>query len=167
VRGADRLVATIGVDRVVVVDTPDALLVASMDATQEVKAVVEQLATHGRSEADTNGDVVADWGVRKFHSAGPGHTVSILVIDPGHEIPSHQHPDQHIHWQVISGLGRLTIGDDAFAGRPGLSLSVAPHTTHAVENTGKETLRIVQIAVDTNLDSQQLPTFASRKGVQS
>lgn len=167
VRSADRLVATIGVDRVVVVDTPDALLVASMDATQEVKAIVEQLATHGRSEADTNGDVVADWGVREYHSAGPGHTVSTLVIDPGHEIAAHQHTDQHIHWQVIAGSGRLTIGGDAFAARPGLSLSVAPDTTHAAENTGKEALRIVQIAVDTDLDSQQLSTLASRKGVQS
>jgi mannose-1-phosphate guanylyltransferase len=166
VRSADRLVAAIGLDRVVVVDTADAILVASMDATQDVKTVVEQLASDGRSEADTNGDVVTDWGVKKFQTAGPGHAVSILEIDAGHEIATHEHTDQHIHWQVMSGSGVIVVDGDSSAARPGLSLYVASSTSHSAENTGKEPLRVVQIAVDTDLDSQQLSRFSSRKGIE-
>jgi len=167
VRASDRLVATVGVDGVVVVETKDAALVASMGATQGVKAVVDRLSEKGRPEVETNGDVATGWGVKRMQSIGQGHVVDVLEVDLGEEIPSHSHSNQDIHWQVTSGNGEMTVDGDVIDAHPGVSTYIPADTAHAVENKGEEPLRIVQITVDKTFESTTMPGPATTKGTET
>ncbi|MGI9585921.1 MAG: mannose-1-phosphate guanylyltransferase/mannose-6-phosphate isomerase [Acidimicrobiia bacterium] len=167
VRASDRLVATIGLDRIVVVETSDAVLVSSMDTTQDVKRVADRLVAEDRPEVETNGDSVASWGVKKRQSGGTGHSVHVLEVDANEQIPLHDHDIQDIHWQVTSGVGEMSIGDDVLDARPGVSVYIPANTAHGVRNKGEELLRIVQITVDKTYDSTTTNESETTKGADT
>ncbi len=163
-RGSDRIVAVIGMESVVVVDTPDALLVTSMDAAQGVKDVVDRLKAQSRSEVTSNGTEFEPWGVARLVDAAPGHRTHLVQIDPSAAIPPHTLDGRSEHWQVVSGQATITVGEETTICDVGASIHVPQGAVQAIENTGETPLRLIRISVDTHIDSDVMKAFAWRRG---
>ena len=153
VRGGDRVIGLVGLDDIVVVDTPDALLVAGRNSVQGVKDVVSVLQS--RNDPSLERDDVDEhvWGRKRTLSAGPSHLVAILTIDDG---ASCDLGDRHHQVQVVDGSGTVASKDDRKAATPGASIVLdGPATVTAAD----EGLRILYVGVDTVLDTHQLQAF--------
>lgn len=104
------LVATLGLDNAVVVASDDAVLVASADRAQQVRAVVERLREAGRDEADGHADVHRPWGSYRNLDVGPGFLVKQIHIRPGGRLSLQTHAHRAEHWTVTAGAVRVTLG---------------------------------------------------------
>lgn len=151
VLAGSRVVAVAGLGDVAVIETPDALLVSSLDAAQSVREVAKRLKDAGRPEVESDGTAVATWGTQGVLSIGPGHVVRSIDVDPGASLPIHDDPCT-VHLQVLSGTGRLLSDAATSELTAGLSVMVEPKTPWSVENLGQTVLRIIEIRVDTELD---------------
>jgi mannose-1-phosphate guanylyltransferase/mannose-6-phosphate isomerase len=163
-RGSERVVAVIGLDSVVVVDTPDAVLVGSMDAIQGVKDVVERLKAANRHEIVSNGTEFEQWGVARLLDATPGHRTHLVQVDPLACIPPHTLDGRSEHWQVVSGQAEITVGSDTTVCDVGASIHVPAGAVQAIENPGETALMLIRISVDTHVDNEVMQAFARRRG---
>ena len=154
----------IGLDSVVVVDTPDAVLVGSMDAIQGVKDVVERLKTANRHEIVSNGTEFEQWGVARLLDATPGHRTHLVQVDPLASIPPHTLDGRSEHWQVVSGQAEITVGSDTTVCDVGASIHVPAGAVQAIENPGETALMLIRISVDTHVDNEVMQAFARRRG---
>ncbi len=148
ISGGSRLVAVAGLERVAVVDTADAVLVASLDSAQAVKSIVERLRADEREEIEHDGTIVDSWGTSTVRSKGPGHIVRELSIDRDATLRSPA-AAATTHIQVLDGLGSLRVGDDELEAPEGSSLAIEPDRSWELANAGDRILRIVEILVDT------------------
>ena len=164
IRADTRLVATIGLDGVVVVDTPDSVLVASMAAVQDVKAIVENLKADNRPEATENEVTFEPWGTSRVLSETPGHRTLLLSIDPGATTNDHSHDDRSHHWQFFEGTAEVHIGGEASNAGAGDSVYIEPGATHNLTNTGPDVLTLVQVSVDTRVSSREIADYLNRRG---
>lgn len=110
VRSTGPLVATLGVADLLVVATPDAVLVAGADRAQDVKTVVERLRADGREEADGHTEVHRPWGSYRTLDRGPGFQVKQIRVNPGGRLSLQSHRHRAEHWVVIEGTARVTRG---------------------------------------------------------
>ena len=110
----NRLVACVGVSDLVVVETPDAVLVAHKDHTQDVKKVVDALKQGGRLEGQTHRKVFRPWGWYDSVDAGARFQVKRIVVKPGGTLSLQMHHHRAEHWIVVSGTARVTRGDESF-----------------------------------------------------
>ena len=150
-----RIVAVIGLDGAVVVDTPDALLVTTLEQSQNVKELVATLKTADRPEVITDGTVVDTWGTSRTVSAGVGHAVREVTIDPATETPTRSDATTTHHLQVIAGHGMVQIGSSSAELAPGLSVLVEAGAPWRVINDRNLALRVVQISVDTVFGNEE------------
>ena len=115
VRAESRLIATVGVDDMIVVETADAVLVADKAHGERVRAVVEALRAKGRSEADVHATVHRPWGAWRDVDRGAGFRVKRITVDPGGRLSLQRHAHRAEHWVVIHGTARVTRGPSADA----------------------------------------------------
>ncbi|MFV9672559.1 MAG: mannose-1-phosphate guanylyltransferase/mannose-6-phosphate isomerase [Acidimicrobiia bacterium] len=156
VRSSGRLVAAIGVDDVVIVDTPDATLVSRRDRSQDVKAIVDRLKSHGRPEVDTDGSELRPWGRSTVLDSGPDHQVLRLRIEPGTTMPSQAHENRSQHWVVLGGEALVHLGDVPRAMSMGDSVVIPAGDTHLVENASEtEPLEIIMVCTTSNVVEEQ------------
>ena len=149
VRAGSRLVGVIGLDDVVVVDTPDAVLVTRRDRSQDVKTIVDRLKESGRSEADTDGTEAHPWGNTATLAATPTCRVMRLEIGPGASAPASFDRHQSVHWIVVEGTAVVRTEGTESRLTQGLAATVAPGAEHRVENESvSEVLKIIAITVD-------------------
>jgi mannose-1-phosphate guanylyltransferase/mannose-6-phosphate isomerase len=109
-----RLVATVGVENVVVVDTPDALLICSKDKTQDVKKVVDELKKKGAEELTIHRTVERPWGSYTVLETGERYKIKSVLINPGAKLSIQMHHHRSEHWVVVSGTARVTIGEKVY-----------------------------------------------------
>jgi len=148
VRSSGRLVAAIGVDNVVIVDTPDATLVSRRDRSQDVKVIVDRLRDQGRSEVDTDGNELRPWGQFTTLESGTGHRVLRLRLNPGATMPIQAHEHHSEHWIVIAGTARVHIGEETRLVAANGTVSITAGETHQVENASDtDPLEIVKVSV--------------------
>lgn len=156
VRSSGRLVAAIGVDDIVIVDTPDATLVSRRDRAQDVKAIVDRLESQGRSEVDTDGSELWPWGRSTALDSGPDHQVLRLRIEPGTTMPNQPHQHRSQHWVVVGGEALVHLGGVRRAMSTGDSVTIPAGDTHLVENTSEtEPLEIIIINLTTNFVEEE------------
>ena len=148
ISGSSRLVAVAGLERVAVVDTADAVLVASLDSAQAVKSIAERLRADEREEIEHDGTIVDSWGTSTIRSRGPGHVVRELSIDRDATLQSPA-AAATTHIQVVSGFGSLRVGTEQLEAAEGSSLAIEPDTSWELANVGERILRVVEILVDT------------------
>ena len=153
--GDRRVMAVIGLEGAVVVDTPDALLVTSLAQSQRVREIVAAMKETERREVVTDGTEVNTWGTSRTLSAGVGHTVREVMIDSGAEMPLRSDPTATHHVQAISGHGTVQIGSSGIDITPGLSVLVEAGAPWTVINASDQTLRITQISVDTVFGNEE------------
>jgi mannose-1-phosphate guanylyltransferase/mannose-6-phosphate isomerase len=145
VHAGSRHVSVLGADNLVVVETDDAVLVAAKDRAQDVKDVVEQLNKSNRTEHVSHRRVHRPWGYYETTDAGPHFQVKRLMVKPGHRLSLQLHHQRAEHWVVVSGVARVTRGDEVFDLARNQSSYIPVETKHRLENPGSEPLLIVEV----------------------
>jgi len=143
--GQDRLVAALGVEGLVVVDTPDAVLVCRDDMSQDVRKIVKQLIDEDRDEAIVHREVLKPWGSYKMMDRGEAYQVGWIDVLPGEQLRLKSHMPRATHWVVVAGTATLTVNDrvsDVFCGE---HIRVSEGSLSRVENKGTEKLRMIEI----------------------
>jgi mannose-1-phosphate guanylyltransferase/mannose-6-phosphate isomerase len=137
VRSGDRrLVATIGVDDLVVIDTPDATLVASRARSQDVKKLVDQLKAAGRSEHVFHRKVYRPWGSYDSIDMGERFQVKRIVVKPAAALSLQKHHHRAEHWIVVSGTAEVTRDDEVFLLSENQSTYLPLGSVHRLRNVG-------------------------------
>ncbi len=145
IRSDHRLVATLGLDEVIVVDTPDAVLIANINSVQDVKIIVDSLRKQHRSEAERPTSTRHSWGRLDILASGENHRVARLLLDPGALTSPLEGRQGVVHWHVVAGTARITTGEPSRLVSPGESVYIGPGEPHQLENTGSETLEVIEV----------------------
>jgi mannose-1-phosphate guanylyltransferase / mannose-6-phosphate isomerase len=140
-----RLVATVGLEGHVVIETKDAVMVAPKDRVQEVKRLVERLKMAGRTEPGLHREVFRPWGSYDSVDAGPRFQVKRLTVKPGAVLSLQKHRHRAEHWVVVKGTARITRGEDVFLLQENESTFIPIGTVHRIENPGSEPLQIIEV----------------------
>jgi mannose-1-phosphate guanylyltransferase/mannose-6-phosphate isomerase len=140
-----RMVAAVGVDNCIIVETPDAVLVADKDRAQDVKAVTQFLKEAQRSEHRHHQRVHRPWGAFESIDAGARYQVKRLTVNPGESLSLQMHHHRAEHWIVVSGTARVTCDDKTFLLAENQSTYIPVGATHRLENPGKVPLEIIEV----------------------
>jgi mannose-1-phosphate guanylyltransferase/mannose-6-phosphate isomerase len=159
VQGEDRLVAAVGVENLVVVDTGDAVLVADRDRAQDVKAVVDQLTDQEHAAAVFHKTVHRPWGRFSVLEDSEDCKVRRLVIKPGQVLSLQKHNRRSEHWTVISGTAKVRIGDREFLLEPNESTFIPAGTLHRLENPGMHEVHLVEVQTGDYFGSDDIVRF--------
>ncbi|SFS07968.1 mannose-1-phosphate guanylyltransferase / mannose-6-phosphate isomerase [Dyella sp. OK004] len=145
-RSHDRhLLATVGVNDLIVVTTPDATLVAHRNAAQDVKRVVDELKTAGRTEHSLHRIVRRPWGSYDSLEAGERFQVKRIVVKPGAALSLQKHHHRAEHWIVVSGTAEVTCDDKVFTLSENQSTYIPLGSVHRLRNPGKMPLEIIEV----------------------
>jgi mannose-1-phosphate guanylyltransferase/mannose-6-phosphate isomerase len=164
---SNRLVATLGLDSHVVIETKDAVLVAPKDRVQDVKRLVERMKRAGRSEPGLHREVFRPWGSYDSVDAGERFQVKRLTIKPGAVLSLQKHLLRAEHWVVVKGTARITRGEEVFLLQENESTYIPIGTVHRIENPGAELLQIIEVQSGSYLgedDIVRLDDHYGRKG---
>ncbi len=142
---ARRLVALVGVDDLVVVETDDAVLVARKDRVQQVKDVVAQLKDSGRSQAALHREVHRPWGSYDSVDVGARFQVKRIKVKPGARLSLQSHTQRAEHWIVVSGTARVTRNDEVFDLQADQSTYIPLGARHRLENPGSQMLELIEV----------------------
>ncbi|HOB62133.1 MAG TPA: mannose-1-phosphate guanylyltransferase/mannose-6-phosphate isomerase [Candidatus Competibacteraceae bacterium] len=159
VDAATRLVATVGVDHLVVVETPDAVLVAHKDRVQEVKEIVARLQASARPESRTHRKVYRPWGCYDAIDMEARFQVKRIMIRPGASISLQMHHHRAEHWVVVSGTARVARGDEVFLLTENQSTYIPVGVQHRLTNPGKIPLEIIEIQSGSYLAEDDIVRF--------
>ena len=140
-----RLVATIGVEDLVIIDTPDATLVARKDRVQDVKAVVDALNAAGRTEHLSHRKVYRPWGSYDSIGVGPRFQVKRIVVKPGAALSLQKHAHRAEHWIVVSGVAEVTCDDRVFDVHENQSTYIPLGAVHRLRNRGTEPVELIEV----------------------
>ncbi|MBB6520971.1 mannose-1-phosphate guanylyltransferase/mannose-6-phosphate isomerase [Pseudoteredinibacter isoporae] len=141
----EKLVATIGVDNLVIVDTKDAVLVADRNRVQEVKDIVGELKQQGRSEHVQHREVYRPWGKYDSIDAGERYQVKRITVNPGAKLSLQKHHHRAEHWIVVSGTAKVTNGDKTLLVSENESTYIPIGVVHCLENPGKIPLELIEV----------------------
>jgi len=141
----DRLIATIGLRDMVVVDTPDATLVSSKEKVQDVRKVVEGLKRDHREEHLVHRTVERPWGSYTVLEKGPRYKIKRVVLQPKAKLSLQIHHHRSEHWVVVSGTARVTKGEEVFDVHPNESTFIPISVKHRLENPGLIPLQIIEV----------------------
>lgn len=150
------LVSTIGVDNLVIVDTPDALLVADRSRAQDVSKVVERLKLSNRKEHEQHLRNLRPWGYFETLSLEPRFQVKLLHVKPGGKLSMQMHHHRSEHWIVVKGTAKVVIGDEEKLVRENESVYIFATQWHRLENPGKVPLEIIEVQIGSYLGEDDI-----------
>lgn len=159
-----RVVATIGLNDMVVVDTPDATLVCPKSRAQDVKKIVDVLKQQKAPEHLEHLTVFRPWGSYTILEEGPGFKVKRVTVNPGGRLSLQLHHQRSEHWVVIAGTARVTRGEEVFDLQVGQSTAIPVETKHRLENPGKETVHIIEVQNGPYLGEDDIVRFKDDYG---
>jgi mannose-1-phosphate guanylyltransferase/mannose-6-phosphate isomerase len=139
------LLATVGVDDLIVVTTPDATLVAHRDAAQDVKRIVDKLKAADRTEHSLHRVVRRPWGSYDSLESGDRFQVKRIIVKPGAALSLQKHHHRAEHWIVVSGTAEVTCDDKVFLLGENQSTYIPLGSTHRLRNPGKVPLEIIEV----------------------
>jgi mannose-1-phosphate guanylyltransferase/mannose-6-phosphate isomerase len=141
----DRLVAAVGLRDVVIVDTPDAVLVCDRHASQKVKDVVNELKRRGHDTHKLHRTVARPWGTYTTLQEGPNFKIKRIEVKPGASLSLQMHHHRSEHWVVVSGTGKVTVDDKVVLLAPNESTYVPVGAKHRLENPGRVPLTLIEV----------------------
>ena len=156
---AGRLLACIGVQDLVVVETPDAILVSHKDKTQEVKQIVDHLKRDGRSEGQLHRKVFRPWGSYDGVDAGERFLVKRIVVKPGAILSMQMHHHRAEHWIVVRGTAKVTREDSTYLVSENESTFIPLGTKHRLENPGRLPLEMIEVQSGSYLGEDDIVRF--------
>lgn len=161
---SDRLVATLGLKDMVVVDTEDATLVCRKDKAQEVKKIVENLKRRGSEEYITHRTVIRPWGTFTILEKSERYKIKRIMVNPGERLSYQMHYHRSEHWVVVSGTAKVTRGEEIFFINPNESTYIPIETRHRLENPGKIPLQIIEVQNGEYLGEDDIVRFDDEYG---
>lgn len=169
VRAESRLVTVIGTEKLIVVESPDAILVASMASDQDVKLAVEALKQNGRPEAISHATTYRPWGSYRNIDSGDGYQVKRITVTPGGRLSLQSHKHRAEHWTVISGKALVTRGPDmdrldVIHLDADQSVDIPLGWIHRLENPTDEPLIIVEVQSGSYLGEDDIERFDDQYG---
>jgi mannose-1-phosphate guanylyltransferase/mannose-6-phosphate isomerase len=167
VHSSSRLVAAVGLDNVVVVETPDAVLVADRSKSQDVKNIVAALAKQERSEGTLHRRVHRPWGWYDSIDAGPRFQVKRIMVKPKASLSLQMHHHRAEHWIVVSGTAEVTNGDKVLMLSENQSTYIPLGTVHRLVNPGTIPLEIIEVQSGSYLGEDDIVRFQDNYGRSS
>lgn len=161
---SSRLLAVIGLDNHVVIETKDAVLVASRDQVQNVKSLVNRIKSAGRGEHALHREVFRPWGSYDSLESGERFQVKRLTVIPGGVLSLQMHRQRAEHWVVVAGTARITRGDEVFLLEENQSTYIPVGVRHRIENPGKVPLRIIEVQSGGYLGEDDIVRFEDQYG---
>jgi mannose-1-phosphate guanylyltransferase/mannose-6-phosphate isomerase len=150
------LVATMGVENLVIVDTPDALLVADRTKAQDVSKVVARLRTAGRKEHESHVRHYRPWGYFETLNIGPRFQVKLLHVKPGGKLSMQMHHHRSEHWVVVHGTAKVTVGSEERLVHENQSVYIVATQWHRLENPGKTQLELIEVQIGSYLGEDDI-----------
>ena len=164
VHAHSRLVSLVGVDDLVVVETADAVLVASRARSQDVKLIVNHLGAEQRGEHTLHRKVHRPWGWYDSIDNGPRHQVKRILVKPGASLSLQMHHHRAEHWIVVSGTAEVTVGDKVILLAENQSTYIPLGQTHRLANPGKVPLEIIEVQSGSYLGEDDIVRFEDTYG---
>ena len=164
VHATSRLVSVVGLHDVVVVETPDAVLVADRQSSQDVKKIVAQLSSAQRGEQNLHRKVHRPWGWYDSIDHGPRHQVKRIMVKPGASLSLQMHHHRAEHWIVVSGTAEVTNGDKVIMLTENQSTYIPLGQTHRLANPGKVPLEIIEVQSGSYLGEDDIVRFEDTYG---
>ncbi|ATD02052.1 mannose-1-phosphate guanylyltransferase 1 [Pseudoalteromonas tetraodonis GFC] len=160
----NKLVSTVGVDNLVIIETKDAILVADKDQVQNVKTIVKKLKDAGRTEHKLHREVYRPWGKYDSIDFGKRDQVKRITVKPGEKLSIQKHHHRSEHWIVVSGTASVLNGDKTILVTEDESTYIPLGTIHALENPGKIPLEMIEVQTGSYLGEDDIVRFEDRYG---
>jgi mannose-1-phosphate guanylyltransferase/mannose-6-phosphate isomerase len=154
-----RLIATLGLEDCVVVETRDAVLVARKDEVQHVKDLVDDLKSHHRSEHEAHVQVFRPWGSFQGLETGSGFQVKHITVNPGASLSLQMHHHRSEHWIVVRGMAKVVCGEREFELSENQSTYIPVGTRHRLSNPGESLLELIEVQVGSYLGEDDIVRF--------
>lgn len=159
VHSEHRLVAALGINNAVIIETADAVLVADRDRVQDVKAVVSQLKSSGRDEGTTHKIVYRPWGSYETICLSERFQVKKIIVTPGHKLSLQKHHHRAEHWIVVAGTAQVTCEDKVFTLSEDQSTYIPLGHKHRLENKGKIPLELIEVQTGSYLGEDDIVRY--------
>ena len=154
-----RLVAAVGIRDLMVIETPDAVMVAHRDAAQAVKVIAEKLKRQNRPEWDQHRRVHRPWGSYDGVHAAERYQVKHIRVTPGGRLSLQKHLHRAEHWIVVRGTARVTRGEEIFLLEENQSTYIPLGVVHRLENPGKIELELIEVQSGSYLGEDDIERF--------
>jgi mannose-1-phosphate guanylyltransferase / mannose-6-phosphate isomerase len=164
VHASSRLVAAVGLNDMVVIETPDAVLVSSRERSQDVKRIVARLEADGRGEKNLHRKVHRPWGWYDSIDAGPRFQVKRIMVKPGASLSLQMHHHRAEHWIVVQGTAEVTCGEKKIMLTENQSTYIPLGEVHRLANPGKVPLEIIEVQSGAYLGEDDIVRFEDNYG---
>lgn len=164
IQSTDRLVAVIGVENLLIIDTPDALLVADKSRSQQVKEVVSRLKASGHESQRTHRTVTRPWGTYTILQDAPEFKIKRIAVKPGASLSLQMHHHRSEHWVVVSGKAEVINGDQIIVLEANQSTYIPAGNRHRLTNAGESELALIEVQCGTYLGEDDIVRFDDMYG---
>ncbi|NKB33533.1 MAG: mannose-1-phosphate guanylyltransferase/mannose-6-phosphate isomerase [Pseudomonadales bacterium] len=164
IQAHSRLVAAVGIEDAVIIETPDAVLVSSRDKSQAVKQIVEQIEASKREESTSHTKVFRPWGSYESLVNRDGYQVKHLIVNPGESLSLQMHHHRAEHWTVIKGKAVVTCDDNELILGANESTFIPLGSKHRLANPFKEVVEIIEVQVGEYLGEDDIVRFEDKYG---
>lgn len=164
VHADSRLVATIGLNDLIIIETKDAVLVANKNLAQDVKQIVEHLKTGDRVEHLTHREVYRPWGVYDAIDSGKRYQVKHITVKPGGKLSLQMHHHRAEHWIVVSGTAKVTNGKETYLVTENQSTYIPIGQVHCLENPGVIPLELIEVQSGSYLGEDDIVRYEDKYG---
>ena len=161
IKAENRMVAAMGVEGLVIIETADAVLVASKKSSQDVKLLVDRLKLEKRTEHATHRRVYRPWGSYEGIDAGPRYQVKRLTVNPGAKLSLQMHHHRAEHWIVVSGTAKVVRGEEEILLTENQSTYIPLGYKHRLENPGLVPLQLIEVQSGSYLGEDDIVRFAN------
>lgn len=164
INAGSRMVAAVGLENMVVVETKDTVFVAPKNRVGEIKGLIAQMTAQGRSELDHHREVVRPWGKYDSIDMGERYQVKRITVNPGAKLSVQKHHHRAEHWTVVRGSALVTKGEDTILLSENQSTYIPLGEIHALENPGKIPLELIEVQSGSYLGEDDIERFEDRYG---
>ena len=164
INSEQRLIAVVGLEDVVIVETKDAILVANKNKVQDIKNIVNTLKAEKRPEFEFHREVFRPWGSYDSIDNGGRFQVKRITVNPGEKLSVQMHHHRAEHWIVVSGTAKVTNGEETFLVTENESTYIPIGVIHALENPGKVPLELIEVQSGSYLGEDDIVRFSDRYG---
>jgi mannose-1-phosphate guanylyltransferase len=164
IKSEDRLVAAVGVEDLIIIETADAVLVADARCAQDVKQVAAQLKAKGHESYRLHRTVARPWGTYTVLETGPRFKIKRIAVKPGASLSLQMHHHRSEHWVVVSGMAKVVNGDEEIYVSTNESTYIAAGHRHRLENPGVLELVMIEVQSGDYLGEDDIVRFTDQYG---
>ena len=164
IHAENKLVATVGVENLIIVETKDAILVANKDKVQGVKSIVSQLNQAGRTEHLHHREVFRPWGKYDVIDLGQRDKVKRITVKPGHKLSLQMHHHRAEHWVVVAGTAKVTNDEKTYLVEEDQSTYIPLGHIHSLENPGDTPLEMIEVQTGSHLSEDDIIRYQDSYG---